>query len=190
MKKMILLATMMLALQGCIFVVGAAAGGAAVSAVYDHRKLGQVTKDNRLNNRIIDQINTIPDLHDKAHISVTTFNGVVLLSGEALTSELSQQVENEAHKVDGISKVYNEIEIKGPSSSLTKASDSWITAKIKAQMLATKGLASGSIKVVTENGTVYLMGIVNRDQAENTVDIARQVAGVQRVIKIFQYTDK
>jgi osmotically-inducible protein OsmY len=190
MKKALLVMALAMSLQSCIFVVGAAAGGAAVSAVYDHRKLGQIQQDNRLNNKIIDKINTIPDLHDRAHISVTTFNGVVLLSGEALTPELKQQVESAAHEVDGISKIYNEIEIKGPSSSLTKASDSWITAKIKTHMLATKGLESGSIKVVTENGTVYLMGVVNRDQADNTVDIARQVAGVQRVIKIFQYTDK
>ena len=190
MKKVLPLIAVMLAMQGCIFVVGAAAGGAAVSAVYDHRKLAQVTQDNRLNNRIIDKINTIPDLRDRAHISVTTFNGVVLLSGEAVTTQLSQQVESVAHQVDGIDKIYNEIEIKGPTSSLTKASDTWITAKVKTQMLATKGLQSGSIKVVTENGTVYLMGTVTRDQADNTVDIARQVAGVQKVIKIFQYTDK
>jgi osmotically-inducible protein OsmY len=158
MKKVILVIALAMSLQSCIFVVGAAAGGAAVSAVYDHRKLEQVHKDNRLNNRIIDKINTVPDIHDRAHISVTTFNGVVLLSGEAITPELRQQVESAAHEVDGVTKIYNEIEIKGPSSSLSKASDSWITAKIKTQMLAMKGLASGSIKVVTENGTVFLMG--------------------------------
>jgi osmotically-inducible protein OsmY len=189
MKKVLIIMAVMLALQSCIFVVGAAAGGAAVSAVYDHRKLGQITQDNRLNNRIIDKINTIPNLADSAHISVTTFNGVVLLTGEALTPALRDQVEAAAHSVSGIDKVYNQIEIKGPSSSLTKASDSWITTKIKTKMLATKGLESGSIKVVTENGTVYLMGTVNHDQADNTVDIARQVTGVQKVIKIFQYTN-
>ena len=77
--------------------------------------------------------------------------------------------------------------IQGPTSSLTRTSDSWITAKVKSQMLANQDLKSGSIKVVTENGDVFLMGIVSRDQADIAVDIARQVSGVQKVVKIFQY---
>ena len=88
-----------------------------------------------------------------------------------------------------VTKVYNEIAVKGPTSSLSRASDSWITTKIKTQMLATKGLQSGSIKVVTENGAVYLMGMVSREQADTSVNIARQVTGVQKVVKIFQYTN-
>ena len=73
------------------------------------------------------------------------------------------------------------------SSGSDVTSDAWITTKIKSQMLATEDLKSGSIKVVTENGTVYLMGIVKHEQADIAVDIARQVSGVQKVVKIFQY---
>jgi osmotically-inducible protein OsmY len=189
MKKVITLIAVTLSLQGCIFVVGAAAGAAAVSAVYDHRKLEQVTQDNRMNNKIIDAINATPGLRDNSHISVTTFNKVVLLAGETTTAEGRQQAEDAAHTVPDITKVYNEVTIKGPTSTLSRASDSWITTKIKTQMLATKGLQSGTIKVVTENGAVYLMGVVSRDQADTSVNIARQVAGVQKVVKIFQYTN-
>jgi osmotically-inducible protein OsmY len=189
MKKVISLIAVTLSLQGCIFVVGAAAGAAAVSAVYDHRKLEQVTQDNRMNNKTIDNINAVPGLRDNAHISVTTFNKVVLLTGEASTAEERQQAEDAAHNVPDVNQVYNEIAVKGAASTLSRASDSWITTKIKTQMLATKGLQSGSIKVVTENGAVYLMGVVSREQADTSVNIARQVTGVQKVVKIFQYTN-
>jgi osmotically-inducible protein OsmY len=189
MKKVIPLLVIMLAMQGCIFVVGAAAGAVAVAGVYDHRKIEQVTEDNRINNKVIDAINRTPGLHENAHISVTTFNRVVLLTGETHTAGERQQAADAANTVSDITRVYNQIDVSGLSSTLSRASDSWITAKIKTQMLATKGLKSGTIKVVTENGSVYLMGLVTHDQADTSVEIARQVAGVQKVMKIFQYTD-
>lgn len=175
-------------LQGCIFVAGAAAGAAAAAAVYDHRKLEQVAADGAISNKIVDKINAIPGINDNNHISVTVFNGVVLLTGETITPEVRDQVEQVAHSVPNATKVYNEIQIKGATSTLSRASDTWITTKIKTVMLATKGLKSGSIKVVTENGTVFLMGVVTQEQADATVDIARKVAGVQKVVKVFQYT--
>lgn len=189
MKKMFIIAAMLLSLQGCFFVAGAAAGAAGVAVVYDHRKLEKIMLDQHITNAINDKINAVPDLADGGHIEVTCFNQVVLLTGETTSAALRQQAETIAHSVPDVNRVYNQIAVKGPASSLTRASDSWITTKIKTQMLATKGLQSGTIKVVTENGSVYLMGIVSHDQADMSVDIARQVSGVQRVVKIFQYTD-
>lgn len=189
MKKLILLIAATLSLQGCIFIAGAAAGAAGVSVVYDHRKVELTLLDRNINNAVVDKINANQAVREKTHINVTTFNKIVLLTGEATTPELRQQAEEAAHSVPNVKQVYNQIMIKGPTSSLTRASDSWITTKIRTQMLATKGLQSSTIKVVTENGTVYLMGIVSRDQADITVNIARQVSGVQKVVKIFQYTN-
>jgi osmotically-inducible protein OsmY len=189
MKKLITIVTLMVSLQGCIFVVGAAAGAAAAAGVYDHRKVEKVVADEKLNNKVIIKINAIPYISDNNHINVTTFNQIVLLTGEATTPQIREEAESAARSVDGVNQVYNQILIKGPSSGLTRASDAWITAKIKTQMLATKDLKSSTIKVITENGTVYLMGIVNREQADGAVFIARQVNGVQKVIKIFQYTN-
>ncbi len=188
MKQLLLMAAIILSLQGCIFVAGAAAGAAGVAVVYDHRKLEKIALDQKIANSIYNQIHATPEFRDNTHIEVTCFNQVVLLTGEAISPQLKQQADGFARHTAGVTKVYNEITIKGPTSSLTHASDSWITTKIKTQMLATKGLASGTIKVVTENGSVYLLGIVSREQADIAVDIARQVAGVQRVVKIFQYT--
>jgi osmotically-inducible protein OsmY len=189
MKKLITIALLMVSLQGCIFVVGAAAGAAAAAGVYDHRKVQKVVADEKLTNKIIIKINAIPGIKDNNHISVATFNQIVLLTGETTTPEMRQTVDEVTRAVPDVNQVYNQITLKGPTSSLTRASDSWITTKIKSQMLATKGLKSGTIKVITENGTVYLMGMVSHEQADGAVYIARQVSGVQKVVKIFQYTD-
>jgi osmotically-inducible protein OsmY len=185
---LILLATLFL--QGCIFAVGAAAGAAGIAVVYDNRKLDTINSDRDMTNEIIDKINAIPDINNNSHVNVTSFNSVVLLTGEAVTPEWRQKVDAAARSEPGVTKLYNVIEIRGSVSTLADASDSWITAKIKTQMLTMKDMESSSVKVVTANGTVYLMGIVDKDQANAAVDIARDVSGVQKVVKIFQYTHK
>jgi osmotically-inducible protein OsmY len=176
-------------LSGCIFVAGAAAGAAAIAMVYDHRPVHETAEDTEIQNRILHRLRHFPELRKDSHIDVTVFNRIVLLTGQTPNPEWREQVEAIAAAVPHVVKVYNQITIEGPTSSLTRASDAWITAKIKTQMLATEELKTNnsSIKVVTENGVVYLMGNVTHNQADIAVDISRHVAGVQRVIKIFQY---
>lgn len=189
MKRLLALIGLSLTLQGCIFVVGAAAGAAAIAVVYDHRTISNTLQDTKIANRIVDKIKANPELRNDSHINVTVFNRVVLLTGETPKQEWRQKAEDVAKSVPEVARVYNQLSIQGPTSSLTRTSDSWITTKIKSQMLATEDLKSSSIKVVTENGIVYLMGIVTRQQADISVDIARQITGVQKVVKIFQYTN-
>ena len=186
-KKTLLIAGMSLMTSSCIFVAGAAAGAAAIAVVYDHRTIENTLEDTRIANKIANKIKHTEVLDEESHVEVTVFNRVVLLTGETPNPDWRIQAEELAKKVDGVLRVYNQITIQGPTSSLTRTSDSWITAKVKSQMLANQDLKSGSIKVVTENGDVFLMGIVSRDQADIAVDIARQVSGVQKVVKIFQY---
>ncbi len=189
MKRLLTIISLALSLQGCIFVVGAAAGAAAVAVVYDHRTIANSLEDNKIANKILDKIRAVPKLYEESHIDVTVFNRVVLLTGETTTPEGRQQAEDIAKSVPDVTRVYNQISIQGPTSTLTRTSDSWISTKVKSLMLANEDLKSGSIKVVTENGVVYLMGIVSRQQADIAVDIARQVSGVQKVVKVFQYTN-
>jgi osmotically-inducible protein OsmY len=187
MKRLLTLICLTFTLQGCIFVAGAAAGAAAIAVVYDHRTLSNALQDTQIGNRIADKIRAVPELRNDSHLNITVFNRVVLLTGETPNHAWRERAEEIAKSVPDVVRVYNQISIQGPTSSLTRTSDSWITAKIKSQMLATEDLKSGSIKVVTENGVVYLMGVVNRQQADIAVDIARQVSGVQKVVKVFQY---
>lgn len=187
MRNSFLIVFLAFLLQGCIFVVGAAAGAAAIAVVYDHRTIERTVEDTQLANKIVDKIRSIPALHDESHIEVTVFNRIVLLTGQVPYPAWRRQAEELTHSVSGISRIYNQLTVQGPTSTLTRTSDSWITTKIKSQMLATEDLKSSSIKVVTENGVVYLMGVVTHQQASIAIDISRQVSGVQKVIKIFQY---
>lgn len=187
MKKIILLFAFTIALQSC-FVAGAAVGAAGVAVVYDHRTIKLTLEDTNIANKISDKLSKIQELRKDSHYDVTVFNKVVLLTGQTPSAEARLQAGEIAKSTQGVFKVYNQMTIQAPTSSLTRTSDAWITTKIRAEMLAKQNLKSSSIKVVTENGTVYLMGILTKEQADIAVDIARQVSGVQRVIKIFEYT--
>jgi len=189
MKRLFVLICLSLSLQGCIFAVGAAAGAAAIAIVYDHRTLSNTFKDTQIANRIVHRLRFNYGIRDQSHIEVTVFHRVVLLTGETPSIEWRAEAEGIAKSVPEVTRVYNQIVLQGPTSTLTRTSDSWITAKIKAEMLTTEGLRSGSIKVVTENGNVYLMGIVTRQQADIAVEITRSISGVQRVVKVFQYVN-
>jgi osmotically-inducible protein OsmY len=111
----------------------------------------------------------------------------VLLAGQAPTEELRQRIVEITKKIPNVKRIYNEIALQAPSSALTTASDAWITAKVKTALLGAKGLHSGQFKIVTENGTVFLMGVVERKQADLAVEATRKVDGVQKVVKIFEY---
>lgn len=189
MKRILGLLLLACTLQGCIFVIGAAIGAAAAAGVYDHRSVEYTLRDVKTSNAIVEKIRSNKGMRDNCHIEVTVFNGIVLLSGQTPSDEWRQQAEVYAQETPNVDKVYNQLTVEGPTSSLTRTSDSWITTKVRSLMLANQDLKSSSIKVVTENGVVYLMGIVSRSQADIAVNIARQVSGVQKVVKIFQYDD-
>lgn len=188
MKRIITLICLAFSLQSCFFAAGAAAGAAAIAMVYDHRAIKLTLEDTAISNKIINKLKLYKDMWSNSHIEVTTFNHIVLLTGQTPNPEWRDIAFNIAKSTPDVDKTYNQITIEGPTSSLTRTSDSWITAKIRGEMLAEPDLKSSSIKVLTENGVVYLMGIVSKQQADIAVDIARKVSGVQRVMKIFFYT--
>ena len=121
------------------------------------------------------------------NVSVATFHGVVLLAGQAPKPSQKIEIEQLVKKIDGIKELHNQITTSPPSSAIIQASDTWITAKIKAKLIAMNDIDPNLIKVVTENGTVYLMGILPPEQADIAVDLARTTEGVQNVVKVFQY---
>lgn len=188
MKRLLALICLSFSLQSC-FVAGAAAGAAAIAMVYDHRSISNTLTDTKIANKIVARLKMDKSMWEESHIEVTTFNHVVLLTGQTPKPEWRQEAGDIAKSALDVDKVYNQLSIEGPTSSLTRTSDAWITTKIRTEMLANTDLKSSSIKVVTENGSVYLMGMLTQTQADIAVDIARKVSGVQRVIKVFIYTN-
>jgi len=179
----------MFLLQACvpILIVGGVAAGGVL--VYDNRTPKTMYEDKDISYRAEMALSNNKEINDKTHITIAVFNRVVLLVGQAPTADLKAAAENAVKTISKVKRVHNDITIEEPISSKVKAKDIWITTKVKTQLVATKGLYSVPLKIVTENGVVYLMGLTTKQQGHLASDIARKVEGVKRVVKLFEYTD-
>lgn len=121
-----------------------------------------------------------------ANIVVVSYNGYVLIAGQVGTEELKALATDVVRKIHGVRRIYNELEIAAPSSALTRSSDTWITAKVKTWLLGRSDTEGSRVKVVTEDGVVYLMGLVSREEAERISSVAADISGVQRVVRLFE----
>lgn len=174
-------------LSACFPVVagGAVAGGVMAA---DRRTSGIYLEDQgvelKAKKRIIDNIGAA-----NINVSVTSFNLNVLLTGEVINEATRAKAETIAKNVENVKTVTNELAISEKSGLGTSASDTYITSKVKSNMIKENRFPSNYVKVVTENGIVYLMGMVTKQEAEDAVEIARSVSGVEKVVKVFEYID-
>ena len=127
---------------------------------------------------------------ESAHVNVHSFNSVVLLTGEVASENLRALAGETARRFRGVRQVHNELQVQPETSLTIRAGDSWLTTKVKSKLIANKGLDSSKVKVVTENGVVYLMGLVFPREADIATQIARTTKGVRRVVKVFEYPDQ
>ena len=175
-------------LQGCATaVVTGAATGASVAV--DRRTTGTIIDDQSIEFKAASAIRNNKELYDQSHINVTSYNGLVLLTGETPTEAFKQQAESLVRNIPKVRRIFNELIIAAPSALPSRSSDTWITSKIKAKLTAEKGVNPLNVKVVTEHGVVYLMGIISHAEADLAVNVVKRSAGVQRVVKLFEYTD-
>jgi len=156
-----------------------------------NRSIGHSIDDQFIEPQVTEKVRQAhPDLaSSSSHIVVTTYNGVTLLAGQTPRQELKQLAEQAARSVSGVTRVHNELQILQPTSLLARSNDSLLTTKIKTQMLADNTVPGSKIKVVTENGIVYLLGLITRQEAARATSVVQSVSGVQKVVKLFQYTD-
>jgi osmotically-inducible protein OsmY len=120
---------------------------------------------------------------------VTSFNQVVLLTGEATSEKLKSEAERIAAAVPQVKSVVNEIQVAGPSSYGSRSNDTFITGKVKAGFVSVDKFSPNDVKVVTEAGVVYLMGLVTRREADDATEAARAVGGVRKVVRVFEYVN-
>jgi len=130
-----------------------------------------------------------PALDNDSHIVITSFNGVVLLAGQTPREDLKAKAEQAAANVQRVKKVHNELQVLQPSSLLARQNDAWLTTKIKTQMLSDASIPGSRIKVVTENGIVYLLGLLTKQEATQATNLVQGVSGVQKIVKLFEYID-
>lgn len=182
--KLVVGAALLASLSGCVeMVVGGAVMGAVATA--DRRTLGAQTEDKSITVKAELKVPKIAG--QDAHVNIASFNRKVLLTGEVPDAAAKANVEREVRAIEGVQSVENELEVAGPSSYTSRSSDALITTKVKASLVDMKTISATSFKVVTERGTVYLMGRVTQREAQLAADITRGVSGVQKVVKIFEY---
>jgi osmotically-inducible protein OsmY len=169
-------------LTGCFpLIAGGVAGGAMVIA--DRRNPGTQAIDRGI--QLEAESFLIKKYGDNVHVNVTVFNRRVLLTGETRTEDLKSDVTKQIRAMKNVTEVFNEL-MPAPISPLTaRANDSFLTTRIKGMFIATEGVPSNSMRVVTEASKVYLMGITTEAEANRAVDIARSVPGVKQVTKLF-----
>lgn len=171
-------------LQGCVpaVIVGGAAAG--VMTAHDRRSTGTQTDDETAEWKAMQSIPA--QYKELTHANFTAYNRRLLITGEAPSEEAKSGIEAKVRMIDGLREVYNELGI-GPASSLgSRSTDSFITSKVKARLVDTNQVSANHIKVVTERGIVYLMGIVSEREAKVAVAVARTTDGVRKVVNVME----
>lgn len=154
------------------------------------RTFAQQIEDQNIETKAVINLHAANEAFDDAHLVVVSFNGYVLLAGQVQSEALKKEATDVVRKIHGVRRIYNELEIASPSSGMTRTSDTWITTKVKSWLLGQSDTDGIRIKVVTEDGVVYLMGLVSADEAERISDTAAGISGVQRVVRLFEIVEQ
>jgi osmotically-inducible protein OsmY len=183
---LLLLTALVPMLQGCVPVVAGAAVGAGVLLAEDRRSSGTYVDDQSI------ELKTTARISEKlpaAHVNVTSFNRVTLLTGEAPTEAAKAEIGAMAQAVAGVRAVQNELAVKPNSSAGARANDAAITANVKTRFVQAGKFQANHVKVVTEANVVYLMGLVKRSEAADAASVASRSKGVSKVVQVFEFID-
>jgi len=172
------------ALQGCVAVVATGVTAGALMAA-DRRTSGAYVEDQSIELKASGQIDS--RFGDKVHINVTSYNRKVLLTGEAPDEAAKSAIEKITAEVPSVEVVTNDIQIAKPADMASRSNDAYITSKVKARFVEANKFYANNVKVVTEAGTVYLLGLVTRNEADAATEIARTTTDVRKVVRVFEY---
>ncbi|MFN1142689.1 division/outer membrane stress-associated lipid-binding lipoprotein [Serratia quinivorans] len=176
-----------LLLQGCIAGVVVGSAAVATKTATDPRSVGTQVDDGTLEARVENALSKDQQLKKEARVVATAYQGKVLLTGQAPNTDLAARAKQIAMGVEGTTEVYNEVRQGTPVSLSTASSDTWITTKVRSQLLASDAVKSSNVKVTTENGEVFLLGLVTQQEAQSAALTASQVGGVKHVTTAFTY---
>ena len=172
------------ALSACApLVLGGAMVGSVLMAT-DRRSSGAQVEDQAIELKAINRVREV--VGDRAHVSTTSYNRMVLLTGEVPNEADKQVVEQAVARIENVRSTVNDLVIAGNSSLTSRSNDTILTSKVKASFVDARDILSNAFKVVTERGTVYLMGRVTEREATRAADLARSVSGVQKVVRVFE----
>jgi len=171
-------------LTGCapLLIGGAAVGSMMVFS--DRRTSGTQLEDQSIEMKAVNRARDL--VGERGHVNATSYNRVVLITGEVPTEAERTAVEKSIAQVENVKSTVNELAVMGPTSMTARSNDAVLSSKVKATFVDAKELQANAFKVVSERGTVYLMGRVTEREAERATELARSVAGVQRVVRVLE----
>jgi osmotically-inducible protein OsmY len=187
-ESAILAATLVIALAalaGCVPVIVAGAAGGAAMVATDRRTTGTQVDDEAIELKVAEQARS--QFGDRIHLNVTSYNGVVLLTGEVPDQGTWASVGGIAKNTEKVRVVNNELVVAPNTDLSARSNDTYITSKVKSRMIEANRFPPNAVKVVTERGVVYLMGIVSMEEGNAAGETAATTSGVVRVVKFFQY---
>jgi osmotically-inducible protein OsmY len=173
-------------LQGCAAVaVVAVTTGASMAT--DRRSIGNQIDDQSIEVEAYNEITKNKSLNDKTNLHIISVNGSVLIIGQAPTTYLRDQAIKIINNINGVVRIHNQIRIGNLTSITTQTNDVWLTSKVKSALFSSDEVNGNTIKVITENAEVFLMGLVTKKEADTAINITRNISGVSRVFKAFEY---
>jgi len=186
--KRLTLGAVALLITSCTTILVETTGEQGISEDPAERTAGARVEDQSIETKVIVNMKSQEPEFRKANFNVISHNGVVLLVGQVVSNELKNKASEIASQASSkIKRIHNELEIAGKTSLIARSNDAWIATKVRTLMLTNSGVPSRQIRVVAENGAVYLMGLINQSNGDNAARLARNVSGVTRVIKVFEY---
>jgi osmotically-inducible protein OsmY len=190
MIKRIFIATIitfsLLTQTGCAVVAVGAAGTAAAVSANDRRTVGTQIDDKTTQSRVRSAINAHTEIKEEAAISVDVYNGQVLLTGQAPTQAMINKAEAAAQSIGNVVKVHNQVRLGSPIPATSTMNDVWLASKLKTQMLASDRVPMLKLDVTVEDSEVFIMGLLTKEEASAAVEVARNVKGVTKVIRVME----
>lgn len=176
--------------SSCTTILVNTTGEEGISEDPTERTTGAVIEDQSIETKVVVNMKSQDPAFRQADFDVISHNGVVLLVGQVETEDLKARATAIASQASTkIKRIHNELEVTGKSSFLARGNDTWIATKVRTLMVANRNVPSSQVKVIAENGAIYLMGLVNQQDGDYAANVARNVSGVTRVVKVFEYVN-
>lgn len=186
-QRLCVLIAAVAALSGCVTAIVAGVAITTIDIVHDRRSIGEYIDDGGIEFAAKNIASSEKHYVKEVHLKAQSWNGILLLTGEIASIELKRELIPKFSQIRGVRQVVDETTINSKSRFNSIANDTWISGKVKSKLIVKTGLDANRVKIVTTQGSVYLMGIVTREEADKATEHARAVRGVKRVVRVFEY---
>ena len=185
-KSLLILTT--LAITSCTTILTETTGDAGIQEDPAERTTGAVVEDQAIETKILVNMKSQQPAFKNSRLQVVSYNGVVLMVGQVATEALKAEATEIASQASAkIKRIHNELEVTSNTSFLTRSNDAWIGTKARTVLITNDDVPSSQVRVITENGAIYLMGLISQAQGDTAANLVRNISGVSRVVKVFEY---